>query len=129
MMKQLRQTMRLLTVLTLPWLGSCSTVDEPGVETPSSAAPYGQPLTSVNGQGSVTIMEGNETVAVCQTALPNIEQTRFINEQNQIVVKSRGNHGPATVELFDSKSGGLQKSVKAYEISANSPAWTRGMGD
>ena len=95
----------------------------------SASVSYGQPLTTVNGQGTVTILEGNRRVAVCQTASPNIEQTRFINEQNQIVVKSRGSHGPATVELFNSRTGRLEGTVKAYELTSGGPSWAAGMTD
>ena len=95
---------------------------------PSPAA-YGQPLTAITGQGSVTIAEGSRTVSVCRTALPNIEQTRFISEQNEIVVKSRGNHGPATVELFNSRTGRLEGTVEAYELSGGGPSWANGMAD
>jgi len=99
---------------------------KPGAKPPAS---FGQPLTAVNGQGSVTIMEGDRTVTVCRTASPNIEQTRFINEQQQIVVKSRGNHGPATVQLFDARKGTEQGKVMAYAIQDGQPPWAQGMGD
>ena len=96
----------------------------------SPAAPsYGQPLTAVNGQGRVSIMEGSRTVATCYTAKPNIEQTRFINEQEQIVVKSRGNHGPATVQLFNSRSGRQEGTVQAFELAGGGPTWAAGMAD
>ncbi len=99
---------------------------KPGARPPAS---FGQPLTAVNGQGTVTIMEGDRTVAVCRTASPNIEQTRFISEQQQIVVKSRGNHGPATVQLFDSRKGTELGKVMAYAIQDGQPPWAQGMGD
>ncbi|MGB6222508.1 hypothetical protein [Haloferula sp.] len=59
---------------------------------------------------------------------PNVEETKFINEQDQIVVKSRGNHGPATVQLFDSKTGRQEGKVMAYEITDDQPLWAAGMG-
>lgn len=90
---------------------------------------YGQPLTATAGMGSVTIREGARTVAVCYTASPNVEETRFINEQEQIVVKSRGNHGPATVQLFNSRTGAQQGRVMAYEVRGGFPAWAAGMGE
>ncbi len=95
----------------------------------SASESYGQPLSAVNGQGSVTILEGNRTVSVCRTASPNIEQTKFINEQQQIVIKSRGNHGPATVELFSTSNGAQQGKVMAYDIKNGKPAWAAGMGE
>ena len=95
----------------------------------SSSPAYGQPLTVVKGQGQVTIMEGNRTVSTIYTASPNIEQTRWYQEQEQIVVKSRGNHGPATVQLFDSRTGRQEGTVKAYELSEGGPNWAAGMAD
>lgn len=101
-------------------------VAEANKATPPS---YGQPLTVVSGQGRVTIMEGSRTVATCYTASPNIEQTRFISEQTQIVVKSRGNHGPATVQLFNSRTGRQEGTVMAYELANGGPTWAAGMAD
>jgi hypothetical protein len=98
-------------------------------EANSNSNAYGQQLTSVNGQGRVTIMEGSRTVATCYTASPNIEQTRWVNEQQQIVVKSRGNHGPATVQLFNSRTGRQEGTVMAYELANGGPAWATGMAD
>lgn len=123
----------LLTTLLIPaalFLSSCA-IDETGTSSPSapSAPAYGQPLTAVNGQGTVTIMEGSRKVATCNTARPNIEQTRFISEQEQIVVKSRGNHGPATVQLFNSRSGQQEGTVEAYELASGGPTWAAGMAD
>lgn len=90
---------------------------------------YGQPYTASKGLGSVTIMEGPRRVSTCYTASPNVENTRFINEQQQIVVKSRGNHGPATVQLFDCRTGRQEGRVMAYEIRGGYPAWAAGMGE
>ena len=95
----------------------------------ASSASYGQPLTVVKGQGQVTIMEGNRTVSTISTASPNIEQTRWYQEQEQIVVKSRGNHGPATVQLFNSRTGRQLGTVKAYELAQGGPTWAAGMAD
>jgi hypothetical protein len=74
-------------------------------------------------------MEGDRRVAVCKTAAMNIEQTRFINEQQQFVVKSRGNHGLATVKLSDTSNGAEQDRVLAYEMSDGRSAWAPGMDD
>ena len=94
-----------------------------------SSPSYGQPLTAVSGQGQVTIMEGSRTVATIYTASPNIEQTRWVSEQEQIVVKSRGNHGPATVQLFNSRTGRQEGTVMAYELAKGGPTWAAGMAD
>lgn len=93
----------------------------------AAGASYGQPLTAANGQGTVTVMEGKRKVSVCRAASPNIEQTKFINEQQQIVVKSRGRHGPATVQLFSTSNGAEQGRVMAFEIRNGNPPWAAGM--
>lgn len=120
-------------------LSQCIVVDENGnvagtssgaaSQSPVGNAGFTQPLTSVNGQGTVVIMEGSRRLSVCKTASPNIEQTRWHQEQEQIVVKSRGNHGPATVQLFDSRTGRQLGSVMAYELANGGPAWAAGMGE
>jgi hypothetical protein len=58
-----------------------------------------------------------------------VEETRFINEQQQIVVKTRGNHGPATVQLFNARTGKEEGRVMAFEIKKGKPAWAAGMGE
>jgi hypothetical protein len=88
---------------------------------------YGQPLTVETSAGSVIIREGSRTVSSFRTALPNVEQTRWASEQEQIVVKSRGNHGPATVQLFNSRTGAELGRVQAYEIRGGQPGWAAGM--
>ncbi len=132
--------MKLLALIAVPVLALSLTqcvIDpaalaalENSTQRPAPSQPYyGQPLTAAAGMGSVTIREGARTVAVCYTALPNVEETRFINEQEQIVVKSRGNHGPATVQLFNSRTGSQQGRVMAYEIRGGYPAWAASMGE
>jgi hypothetical protein len=123
-----------LAALSVLSLTQCVVVDEggsPGTATqlPGSApAGFTQPLTAVTGPGTVTIREGSRTLTSFRTAAPNVEQTRWYEEQEQIVVKSRGNHGPATIQLFDSRSGRELGSVMGYE-AANGPAWARSMAE
>jgi len=125
----------LLTLFLSPFLlTQCIVVEENGGSnaTPSagnSSTSYGQPLTASRSSGQVVIMEGSQKVATCSTASPNVEETRFINEQEQIVVKSRGNHGPATVQLFNSRTGAQEAKVMAYDIRGGQPAWASGMGE
>lgn len=90
---------------------------------------YGQPLRAHKGQGVVQIKEGGRIISTCRTQLPNVEATRFIAEQHKIVVKSRGAHGPAEVQLFNTHTGQLLGQVKAYQIQNNHPAWAKGMAD
>ena len=87
------------------------------------------PIRASVGQGQITITKGGKQLSTIQTASPNIEQHHFINDKSQIVVKSRGNHGPATVQLFDTRTGTLKGKVLAYAIQHGQPAWARGMQD
>jgi hypothetical protein len=89
----------------------------------------GGALTPVKGVGNVALRRNGQTVAVCQTAMPKVETMRFIDGQRKIVVKSRGNHGPATVQLFNCATGLEEARVMAYEILNGQPAWASGMGE
>ncbi len=80
-------------------------------------------------QGGIRITQGGRQISFIRTASPNIEKHHFIYNKSQIVVKSRGNHGPATVELFDTRTGTLKGKVLAYAIKHGQPAWARGMQD
>lgn len=96
---------------------------------PGSVPGFSQPLTAIPGPGSVTIREGSRTLCSFRTARPNVEQTRWYSEQEQIVVKSRGSHGPAVVQLFDSRTGRQIGQVMAYDIRGGQPRWAAGMGE
>ena len=89
----------------------------------------GQPLTVETAAGAVIVREGGRTISSFRTALPNVEQTRWAGEQEQIVVKSRGNHGPASVQLFNSRTGAEIARIPAYEIRNGQPKWAVGMAE
>jgi len=84
---------------------------------------------AVVAQGGVRITQNGQKVSFLRTASPNVEQHHFIFNKARMVVKSRGNHGPATVELFDTRTGALKGKVLAYAIQHGQPAWARGMQD
>ncbi|SHK47135.1 hypothetical protein SAMN02745181_3868 [Rubritalea squalenifaciens DSM 18772] len=87
------------------------------------------PLTLRQEGSSVKVVNGAKTVSTCTSKLPNVEKFKFVKNKSQVVVKSRGNHGPAVVELFDSLSGVRRARVMAYEISNGQPDWAVGMAD
>ncbi len=121
----------LLFPVTHLCLNACVVTDPDGSATqlPASVPSYGQPLTAETGAGSVIIREGEHTLCSFRTAASNIEETRWYREQEQIVVKSRGSHGPATVELFESRTGRKLGSVMAYELADGGPDWASGMAE
>lgn len=89
----------------------------------------GETYTAAVRLGMVTILDGTRRVATCRTAAPHVEETRFINGQKQIVVKSRARHGPAVVQLFDTRTGAERDAVMANEIGNGQPAWAAGVED
>lgn len=89
---------------------------------------YGR-MTATVGQGQVQVMQDGRVVSTLRTASPNVEEHHFTSGQSQMVVKSRGNHGPATVELFDTRTGILRDKVLAFAIRNGQPSWARGMQD
>lgn len=111
------------------FFAACVTTDE------ATSAPAGGPsgagaFTRQVEQGQVRVLEAGETVSVLKTASPNIEVARFTGPgQEEMVVKSRGNHGPATVELFDTRTGQLKDKVLAFAIQNGQPSWAAGMED
>ena len=100
---------------------------EPVVKKPDQG--FGQPLTATKGPSTVIIREGSMRLGICYTAKPNVEDLRWYNEQEQIVVKSRAAHGPATVQLFDCRTGRELGRVDAYEIKNGQPAWAASMAE
>ncbi|MGB9275031.1 MAG: hypothetical protein WCC08_07340 [Terrimicrobiaceae bacterium] len=38
-------------------------------------------------------------------------------------MRSRGNHGPAQLELFDVQTGTLRDKVMAFAVEGGKPAW------
>lgn len=73
--------------------------------------------------GGLIISENGNDVATIRTAGQNLESRMFINGGKNFITKSRGNHGPATVELWDSATGALKDKVMTSAIKDGQPAW------
>ena len=100
------------------------------VPTPAPRPPQQvAPLQARSIQSGVLITRGGAAVATCHTAMMNVERYKFINSSRQIVVKSRGNHGPATVEMFDTNTGRLRDKVLAFAIRKSGVSWAYGFED
>lgn len=109
--------------------GNPSAPAAPGYASPGQPPGSGGAMTAVVGQGQVIVMQGGQVVSTLRTAAPNVEAQHFTAGQQEIVIKSRGNHGAANVELFDVRTGILRDKVLAYAIENGQPAWARGMED
>jgi hypothetical protein len=77
------------------------------------------------GQSQVTIKHEGKTVSVVRSGLPNVEETRFLEQDGRkmLAVKSRGEHGPALLQLFDVQTGALKDKVLAFAVKGGKPAW------
>jgi hypothetical protein len=73
--------------------------------------------------GKVSICEEGKVLATVSATKPFIEQWGFSQDNRHIVIKSRGAHGPATIQLFGLKDGPAEATVDAY--SENLPEWAR----
>lgn len=80
-------------------------------------------------QGAMIIRRNGQVLCSFRTALPNVETWRLTRGDSQIIVKSRGNHGPAMVELFDTTTGMLQDKVMASAILRSGAIWAYGFED
>jgi hypothetical protein len=78
-------------------------------------------LVAAVGQSTVTVKNGNAILCTVKSGLPNVEAYRFIDDKF-IAVKSRGNHGPALVELFEVQTGILRDKVMAFAVQ-NDQDW------
>ncbi|HEY5704535.1 MAG TPA: hypothetical protein VIS96_03060 [Terrimicrobiaceae bacterium] len=106
--------------LTLLALGGCTIGPPP---------PRGYADLQVNvEQASVRLMRNGMTVCLIRTQYPNVQDWELINDNREIVVKSRGDHGPAVVQLFDTKTGVLKDKIMAFAIQDDRPEWARGFG-
>jgi hypothetical protein len=58
-----------------------------------------------------------------RTGLPNVEETRFLQEDGEkmIAVRSRGDCVPALLELFEVNTGTLRDKVMAFVVEGGKP--------
>ena len=77
-------------------------------------------------QAGVRLLRNGMTVCLIRTQLPNVENWKLINGNTEIVIKSRGSHGPAAVERFDTKTGVLKDKIMASAIQDGRPDWAEG---
>ncbi len=74
----------------------------------------------------VRLLRGGMTICLIRTELPKVERWEIINRNTEIVIKSRGERGPAAVELFDTRTGIPKGKVMAYAIHNGQPEWAQG---
>ena len=77
-------------------------------------------------EAGVRLLRSGMTVCLIRTESPRVEDWRLINGNTEIVVKSRGDRGLATVERFDTRTGIRKDRIVAAEIRDGQPAWAEG---
>lgn len=75
-------------------------------------------------------MRPNTTLIICRrgqvlcrikATLPFIEEWRFLDDGKKVALKTRAAHGPASLELHETKTGQLLAAVKAADTKL--PKW------
>jgi hypothetical protein len=102
----------------------------------AGVAPDGTVGWTVNGSeirvNSADMMRPNRTLILCRkgkvlasikSGRAFIEKWAFSANGSQLVLVTRGSHGPADIELHDTATGRLIQSVRAY--AENLPEWAR----
>jgi hypothetical protein len=90
----------------------------------------GKTLASYHGlyvNDRLNVCDHGIIVANLQSAKGFIEGWDFTKDGEHLVIKSRGAHGPAMIELFSLRSGVASASVQAYE--KNLPDWAAPFAD
>jgi hypothetical protein len=95
---------------------------------PASRKGYAPLDVSVEPAG-VRLVRRGMTVCLIRTQLPNVERWEIINRNTEIVIKSRGDRGPAAVEFFDTQTGIPKGKVMTYAIHDGQPEWAQGFED
>jgi hypothetical protein len=90
----------------------------------------GKTLADYNGlfvNDHLNVCDHGKVVATLASAKGFIEGWDFTSDGEQVVIKSRGAHGPATIELFSLHNGPPAAAVPAYQ--KNLPAWAAPFAD
>ena len=95
---------------------------------PSESASKSTPHVAVE-QGRVRVILDGRTLCRLRPAMPFVEKYKLVNNNQQIIIKSRAKHGPATVELFNISNGSLDEKVLAFAIKNGRPRWAKGWQD
>jgi hypothetical protein len=90
----------------------------------------GRTLDSYNGlyiNDHVSVCDHGKVVANLKSAKGFIEGWDFTKDGEHLVIKSRGAHGPASIELFSLHTGLAMESVQAYD--KHLPDWAAPFAD
>jgi hypothetical protein len=77
-------------------------------------------------QAGVRLLNNGMTVCLISPQFSKVENWKLINDNTEIVIKSRGSRGPAMVEGFDTRTGILKEKIVASDIQNGKPEWAEG---
>ena len=73
--------------------------------------------------GTLVVFRKGNVLAMIKSAKSFIEKSDFHGTEGQLVLLTRGSHGPANIKLHDVATGKLIESVK--ESAENPPEWPK----
>ncbi|MEO5713637.1 MAG: hypothetical protein ABIT37_09110 [Luteolibacter sp.] len=85
-------------------------------------------FSAVEVPGGLDISEKGKLISKVRCANP-IERWVFVKEGRDIVVRCSSTEGPATIELFDSRTAIQRDSVAADQVINGRPAWAACLAD
>jgi len=88
-----------------------------------AANPYTNPYQARSYPGKLEIFKGDKRVSIILSEKPNIQRWGFIDSGHLLIVKSRGETGPAVFELFDVTTGILRSNFLEHDAQKIWPLW------
>ena len=85
-------------------------------------------FSAVEVPGALEISENGELISRVRCAAP-IQRWVFVKNGLYLVVRCANPEGPATIELFDSRTAILRDSIPADQVLDGRPAWAACLAD
>jgi Zn-dependent alcohol dehydrogenase len=76
-------------------------------------------------EAGVRLLRNGMTVCLIRTEWPKIENWQLVNDNKDIVIKSRSDRGVAVIERFDTKTGIRKDRILAVDIKDGQPEWAQ----
>jgi hypothetical protein len=78
-------------------------------------------------EAGVRLLRNGMTVCLIRTEWPKVESWQLVNDNKDIVIKSRSDRGVAVIERFDTKTGIRKDRILAADIKDGQPEWAQGL--
>ena len=117
----------MLLTIGLVWQAMRASADTKLPIDGEAANPHQHPYEARSFPDKLEIYKVGKQIIHCEN--PNIERWGFIDSGSHVVVRSRTEHQPAVLELFDTASGVRVSRVLVLEHKKSNPAWASGFTD